>query len=214
VHLKKAFRSSDAPCFAGSMLADTWKRKRPSTLWQVYLKITFDRVIVPTGMSRCRRKVIAAEGLQGGQAGRHQGQRAAQAGRRRMDIPAAVPWKVLMLPARGPAALTRSASMRIDGYLVVPRPRAGSHQHLPRPQRRIIHSTTSRLACPLPLMSPCLSPEALRRRSLSPARHPSWHDHSIKSNFQVALPQSGPGPFPFRCPASMLPRETRLRPNS
>ena len=92
-HLKSFQEFGRRPCFhAGSMLAGHLEAdKDPGHfVGKGYLKITFDRVIVPSGDVPLPAKVIASQGLQSGQGGGHQGQRARETRRGGMAVSAPV----------------------------------------------------------------------------------------------------------------------------
>ncbi|HWY08812.1 MAG TPA: hypothetical protein VNY24_18255 [Candidatus Acidoferrales bacterium] len=67
-----------------------------------YLKITFDRVIVPTGDIPLPAKVISAKGFKVDKQGDIKGKGHAKRDVVEWMLPPLWPWKVLMLPARGP----------------------------------------------------------------------------------------------------------------
>src|ERR1700757_2068288 len=67
-----------------------------------YLKLTFDRVIVPTGDIPLPAKVIQAKGYKVDKQGDIKGKGHAKRDVAEWMIPPLWPWKTLMLPARGP----------------------------------------------------------------------------------------------------------------
>ena len=89
-----------------------------------YLKITFDRVIVPTGDVPLPAKVIAAKGYKVDKQGDIKGK-----GHPKRDvvewlIPPLWPWKLLMLPARGPRPTLKGEEplqLRLMDDIAVPR---------------------------------------------------------------------------------------------
>jgi hypothetical protein len=89
-----------------------------------YLKITFDRVIVPTGDIPLPAKVIAAKGYKVDKQGDIKGKGHAKRDVAEWMIPPLWPWKVLMLPARGPRPTLKGEEpmqLRLMDDIVVPR---------------------------------------------------------------------------------------------
>src|SRR6202166_1261975 len=89
-----------------------------------YLKITFDRVIVPTGDVPLPAKVIAAKGYKVDKQGDIKGKGHATRDVVEWMIPPLWPWKVLMLPARGPRPALKGEEplqLRLMDDIVVPR---------------------------------------------------------------------------------------------
>ena len=89
-----------------------------------YLKITFDRVIVPTGDVPLPAKVIAAKGYKVDKQGDIKGKGHAKRDVVEWMIPPLWPWKVLMLPARGPRPTLKGEEpmqLRLMDDIVVPR---------------------------------------------------------------------------------------------
>jgi len=89
-----------------------------------YLKITFDRVIVPTGDIPLPAKVIAAKGYKVDKQGDIKGKGHAKRDVVEWMIPPLWPWKVLMLPARGPRPTLKGEEpmqLRLMDDIVVPR---------------------------------------------------------------------------------------------
>ncbi|HET6931966.1 MAG TPA: hypothetical protein VFI45_16690 [Candidatus Acidoferrum sp.] len=89
-----------------------------------YLKITFDRVIVPTGDVPLPAKVISAKGYKVDKQGDIKGKGHAKRDVVEWMIPPLWPWKVLMLPARGPRPTLKGEEpmqLRLMDDIVVPR---------------------------------------------------------------------------------------------
>src|SRR5882724_622227 len=89
-----------------------------------YLKITFDRVIVPTGDVPLPAKVIAAKGFKVDKQGDIKGKGHAKRDVVEWMIPPLWPWKVLMLPAREPRPTLKGEEpmqLRLMDDIVVPR---------------------------------------------------------------------------------------------
>jgi len=89
-----------------------------------YLKITFDRVIVPSGDVPLPAKVISAKGFKVDKQGDIKGKGHAKRDVVEWMIPPLWPWKVLMLPARGPRPTLKGEEpmqLRLMDDIVVPR---------------------------------------------------------------------------------------------
>jgi hypothetical protein len=89
-----------------------------------YLKLTFDRVIVPTGDIPLPAKVIQAKGYKVDKQGDIKGKGHAKRDVVEWMIPPLWPWKVLMLPARGPRPTLKGEEpmqLRLMDDIVVPR---------------------------------------------------------------------------------------------
>ena len=89
-----------------------------------YLKLTFDRVIVPTGDIPLPAKVIAAKGYKVDKQGDIKGKGHATRDVVEWMIPPLWPWKVLTLPARGPRPALKGEEpmqLRLMDDIVVPR---------------------------------------------------------------------------------------------
>jgi hypothetical protein len=89
-----------------------------------YLKITFDRVIVPAGDVPLPAKVIAAKGYKVDKQGDIKGKGHAKRDVAEWMVPPLWPWKVLMLPARGPRPTLKGEEpmqLRLMDDIVVPR---------------------------------------------------------------------------------------------
>ena len=89
-----------------------------------YLKLTFDRVIVPTGDIPLPAKVIQAKGYKVDKQGDIKGKGHATRDVVEWMIPPLWPWKVLTLPARGPRPALKGEEpmqLRLMDDIVVPR---------------------------------------------------------------------------------------------
>lgn len=122
----------------GSMLAGHLEAdKEPGHfVGKGYLKLTFDRVIIPTGDLPLPAKVIAAKGFRVDKQGDIRGKGHATRDVVEWMIPPLWPWKVLMLPARGPRpTLTgeEPLQLRLMDDIVVPRALAMQFDHPDRP---------------------------------------------------------------------------------
>lgn len=101
-----------------------------------YLKLTFDRVIVPTGDLPLPAKVIAARGFKVDKQGDIKGKGHATRDVVEWMIPPLWPWKVLTLPARGPRPTLTGEELlqlRLMDDIVVPRALASQFDHPDRP---------------------------------------------------------------------------------
>jgi hypothetical protein len=101
-----------------------------------YLKLTFDRVIVPTGDLPLPAKVIAAKGFKVDKQGDIKGNGHATRDVVEWMIPPLWPWKVLTLPARGPRPTLTGEELlqlRLMDDIVVPRALASQFDHPDRP---------------------------------------------------------------------------------
>ncbi|HEX8710421.1 MAG TPA: hypothetical protein VF730_01020 [Terracidiphilus sp.] len=110
----------------GSMLAGHLEEEKDPGhfIGKGYLKITFDRVIVPTGDVPLPAKVIAAKGYKVDKQGDIKGKGHAKRDVVEWLIPPLWPWKVLMLPARGPRPTLKGEEpmqLRLMDDIVVPR---------------------------------------------------------------------------------------------
>jgi hypothetical protein len=110
----------------GSMLAGHLEEEKDPGhfVGKGYLKITFDRVIVPTGDVPLPAKVIAAKGYKVDKQGDIKGKGHAKRDVVEWMIPPLWPWKVLMLPARGPRPTLKGEEpmqLRLMDDIVVPR---------------------------------------------------------------------------------------------
>jgi hypothetical protein len=99
--------------------------KEPGHFWgKGYLKITFDRVILPSGDLPVPAKVISARGYKVDKEGDIDGKGHAKRDIAEWMLPPLWPWKVLMLPARGPRPTLKGEEpmqLRLMDDIVVPR---------------------------------------------------------------------------------------------
>src|SRR5882724_9176193 len=110
----------------GSMLAGHLEEEKDPGhfVGKGYLKITFDRVIVPTGDVPLPAKVIAAKGFKVDKQGDIKGKGHAKRDVVEWMIPPLWPWKVLMLPARGPRPTLKGEEpmqLRLMDDVTIPR---------------------------------------------------------------------------------------------
>jgi len=139
-HLR-SFQEFGRPVFPrGSMLAGHLEAdKEPGHfVGKGYLKITFDRVIVPSGDLPVPAKVIQAKGYKVDKQGDVKGNGHPKRDVVEWMIPPLWPWKVLTLPARGPRPALKGEEpmeLRLMDDIVVPRnmSAAASFPHLDRP---------------------------------------------------------------------------------
>lgn len=99
--------------------------KEPGHFWgKGYLKITFDRVILPYGDLPVPAKVIQARGYKVDREGAIDGKGHATRDVVEWMIPPLWPWKVIMLPARGPRPTLKGEEpmqLRLMDDIMVPR---------------------------------------------------------------------------------------------
>jgi hypothetical protein len=137
-HLK-SLQEFGRPVFPrGSMLAGHLEAaKEPGHFFgKGDLKITFDRVILPTGDLPLPAKVIAAKGYRVDKQGDIKGNGHATRDVVEWMIPPLWPWKVVMLPARGPRPTLKGEEpmqLRLMDDIVVPRSLAAQFDHPDRP---------------------------------------------------------------------------------
>lgn len=124
----------------GSMLAGHLEAdKEPGHfVGKGYLKITFDRVIVPSGDIPVPAKVIMAKGYKVDKQGDVKGNGHAKRDVVEWMLPPLWPWKVLTLPARGPRPVLKGEEpmeLRLMDDIVVPRNMSASagYGHVDRP---------------------------------------------------------------------------------
>ena len=122
----------------GSMLAGHLEAdKEPGHfVGKGYLKLTFDRLIVPNGDLPLPAKVIAAKGFKVDKQGDIKGSGHATRDVVEWMIPPLWPWKVLTLPARGPRPTLTGEELlqlRLMDDIVVPRALATQFDHPDRP---------------------------------------------------------------------------------
>ena len=125
-HLKSFQEFGRAVFPRGSMLAGHLEEEKDPGhfVGKGYLKITFDRVIVPTGDVPLPAKVIAVKGYKLDKQGDIKGKGHAKRDVVEWMIPPLWPWKVLMLPARGPRPTLKGEEpmqLRLMDDIAVPR---------------------------------------------------------------------------------------------
>ncbi len=101
-----------------------------------YMKIAFDRVIVPTGDIPLPAKVISAKGFKVDKQGDIKGKGHAKRDVVEWMLPPLWPWKVLMLPARGPRPTLKGEEplqLRLMDDIVVPHNVSAAASHPDRP---------------------------------------------------------------------------------
>src|SRR5229473_1386418 len=111
-----------------------------------YLKLTFDRVIVPTGDIPLPAKVIQAKGYKVDKQGDIKGKGHAKRDVVEWMLPPLWPWKVLMLPARGPRPTLKGEEplqLRLMDDITVPRLAASSWPDWRPPRPQASASTSS-----------------------------------------------------------------------
>lgn len=101
-----------------------------------YLKLTFDRVILPSGDLPLPAKVIAARGFTVDREGDIKGNGHATRDIVEWMLPPLWPWKVIKLPARGPRPTLKGEEpmeLRLMDDIVVPKGLSAQYYHLDRP---------------------------------------------------------------------------------
>jgi hypothetical protein len=137
-HLKSFQEFGRAVFPRGSMLAGHLEAdKEPGHfIGKGYLQISFDRVVVPSGDIPLPAKVIAAKGYKVDKEGDIKGKGHAKRDVVEWMLPPLWPWKVIMLPARGPRPTIKGEEpmeLRLMDDIVVPRPMSASLGHVDRP---------------------------------------------------------------------------------
>jgi hypothetical protein len=122
----------------GSMLAGHLEAEKDPGhfVGKGYLKISFDRVIVPTGDIPLPAKVIQAKGYKVDKQGDIKGNGHATRDVVEWMIPPLWPWKVISLPARGPRPTIKGEEpleLRLMDDIVVPRNLSAQAGHVDRP---------------------------------------------------------------------------------
>lgn len=124
-HLR-SLQEFDRPAFPrGTMLGGHLEaEKDPGHFWgKGYLKITFDRVILPYGDVPVPAKLISAKGFKVDKKGDINGKGHAKRDVAEWMIPPLWPWKVVSLPARGPRPTLKGEEpleLRLMDDLVIP----------------------------------------------------------------------------------------------
>ena len=125
-HLKSFQEFGQTVFPRGSMLAGHLEEEKDPGhfVGKGYLKITFDRVIVPTGDLPLPAKVIQAKGYKVDKQGDIKGKGHPKRDVVEWMIPPLWPWKVVSLPARGPRPTLKGEEpmqLRLMDDIVVPR---------------------------------------------------------------------------------------------
>jgi hypothetical protein len=148
-----------------------------------YLKITFDRVIVPTGDVPLPAKVIGAKGYKVDKQGDIKGNGHATRDVVEWMIPPLWPWKVLMLPARGPRPTLKGEEplqLRLMDDIVVPG--TAAHAFQPAPDRPPYASRRSS-SLQQPVSTPGVQPALLATpiSSATSGTNPNTSDENVAS---------------------------------
>src|ERR1700687_3697011 len=117
-----------------------------------YLKLTFDRVIVPTGDVPLPAKVIQAKGFKVDKQGDIKGKGHATRDTVEWLIPPLWPWKVLTLPARGPRPTLKGEEplqLRLMDDIVVPQVMASNPNRPPYGGSRPVGYSAAPQASPM-----------------------------------------------------------------
>ena len=162
----------------GSMLAGHLEAEKDPGhfVGKGYLKITFDRVIVPTGDVPLPAKVIAAKGYKVDKQGDIKGKGHATRDVVEWMIPPLWPWKVLMLPARGPRPALKGEEplqLRLMDDIVVPR------------------NLSASIAVPHNLSVSSVVPRNMSSAAVHPDRPPYASSNIPKPGAYNAAPQPG-----------------------
>jgi len=172
----------------GSMLAGHLEEEKDPGhfVGKGYLKITFDRVIVPTGDVPLPAKVIAAKGFKVDKQGDIKGKGHAKRDVVEWMIPPLWPWKVVSLPARGPRPTLKGEEpmqLRLMDDIVVPRNLSASSA-VPR---NLSGSVTAPRNMPVSLMAP----NNLSAAASHPDRPPYASSNIPKPGAYTATPEPG-----------------------
>jgi len=178
----------------GSMLAGHLEAdKEPGHfVGKGYLKITFDRVIVPSGDIPLPAKVIEAKGYKVDKEGDIKGKGHAKRDVAEWMIPPLWPWKVIMLPARGPRPTIKGEEpmeLRLMDDIVVPRPMSAAAFHDDRPPYASPNEPKP-YAKASPAQPTAIQPVVETKPSVSPA------NGSIMQASMTTGPAVAPAPVP------------------
>jgi hypothetical protein len=173
----------------GSMLAGHLEAdKEPGHfVGKGYLKITFDRVIVPSGDVPLPAKVISAKGYKVDKEGDIKGNGHAKRDVAEWLFPPLWPWKVAMLPARGPRPAMKGEEpmqLRLMDDIVVPRNVAAFTVHGDRPPYASLNE-------PKPAAS-----------LLAPAQAAVIHQAAVADKSALPTPAANTNLVPVAMPAS------------
>src|SRR5246127_3832314 len=132
-----------------------------------YLKLTFDRVIVPSGDIPLPAKVIQAKGYKVDKQGDIKGNGHATRDVVEWMIPPLWPWKVLTLPARGPRPALKGEEpmqLRLMDDIVVPRNLSASNA--------VPHNLSGSIAAPRNMPASLAAPNNVSAAASHPDRPP------------------------------------------
>jgi hypothetical protein len=182
----------------GSMLAGHLEAEKDPGhfVGKGYLKITFDRVIVPTGDVPLPAKVIAAKGYKVDKEGDIKGKGHAKRDVVEWMLPPLWPWKVLMLPARGPRPALKGEEpmqLRLMDDIVVPRNMSASNL--------VPHNLSSTNAVPRNMSVSNVAPQNLSSAAFHPDRPPYASSNVPKPSTFT------PGPDPGAVQQSAIPEK-------
>ena len=155
-----------------------------------YLKITFDRVILPNGDLPVPAKVIQARGYKVDKQGAVDGKGHATRDVVEWMIPPLWPWKVLTLPLRGPRPTLKGEEpleLRLMDDIMIPQQLAQTAPHLDRPPTAIILRPR-----PAPAATPVPAPV----------------DPSVDSSMHLAVEKPSPAQTATETTAANQPVET------
>jgi len=151
-----------------------------------YLKITFDRVIVPTGDIPLPAKVISAKGFKVDKQGDIKGKGHAKRDVVEWMLPPLWPWKVMMLPARGPRPTLKGEEplqLRLMDDIVVPRNLSAS---------MVPHNMPASTLVPHNLPASIVVPQSVSAAASHPDRPPYASSNIPKPGAYTAPPEPGP----------------------
>lgn len=193
----------------GSMLAGHLEAdKEPGHfVGKGYLKITFDRVIVPSGDLPLPAKVIAAKGYKVDKEGDIKGKGHATRDVVEWMIPPLWPWKVITLPARGPRPTIKGEEpmeLRLMDDIVVPRPMSAAafQFHGDRPPYASPNEPKP-YAKASPAQPAAIQPVVETKPSVAPA------NGNVVQAAMTTVPAAAPQPL-ASAPAESMPRMTIL----
>jgi hypothetical protein len=159
-----------------------------------YLKITFDRVIVPSGDLPLPAKVIAAKGYKVDKEGDIKGNGHAKRDVVEWMIPPLWPWKLVMLPARGPRPTIKGEEpmeLRLMDDIVVPRPVSAAAFHDDRPPYASPNEPKPS-ASALPAQVPAMQPAVSQRPAIAAASENIVPVAMAAPQAKPAAPATGP----------------------
>jgi hypothetical protein len=151
------------------------------------MKISFDRVIVPTGDIPLPAKVISAKGYKVDKQGDIKGKGHATRDVVEWMLPPLWPWKVLMLPARGPRPALKGEEplqLRLMDDIVVPRNLSASLA-VPR-------NLSGSIMAPRNIPASVTAPNNVSAAVSHPDRPPYASSNIPKPGAYTAAPEPGP----------------------